>query len=267
MAKDVCGMSSTGCFFKWCFFLRLSEFILSKASLFREFFPKHALAGMLCPSPWSCLRLVFQLVSTLGCCVRLPGLVCVLSPVLSPIWSPILSLSGLRSSPIWSPIWAGMLCPPPWSCLSLVSGLVSHLVSHLVFVWSPIFSHLVPHLGWYAVSTSLVLSLSGLRSCLPTSLSCLSLVSGLVFQLVSTLGCCVRLPGLVFVWSPVLSPIWSPILSLSGLRSSPIWSPIWAGMLCPPPWSCLCLVSGLVSQPPCLVFLSSPVLSSSLSPP
>ena len=28
---------------------------------------------------------------------------------------------------------AGMLCPPPWSCVSLVSGLVSHLVFQLVW--------------------------------------------------------------------------------------------------------------------------------------
>ena len=64
------------------------------------------------------------------------------------------------------------------------------------------------------------------------------------------LGCCVCLSGLVFLLSPVLL---SPSLS------------IMAGMLCPPPsffrlrsclhlfclrlWSCLSLVSGLVSQP------------------
>ena len=65
----------------------------------------------------------------------------------------------------------GMLCPPRWSCLSLVSGLVSQLVSHLV---------------WDAVSASLVLSFSSLRSCLPACLP-------------SGLGCCVRLAGLVFL--------------------------------------------------------------------
>ena len=81
---------------------------------------------------------------------------------------------------------------------------------------SGLVSHLVSHLVWDAVSASLVLSFSCLRSCLR---SCLP----------SWLGCCVRLAGL----SPVLSP------SLS---------PIWSGMLCPPPWSCLSLVSGLVSQ-------------------
>ena len=40
------------------------------------------------------------------------------------------------------------------------------------------------------------------------------------------LGCRVRLAGLVFLLSPVLSPIWS-------------------GMLCPPVWVCFFLVSGL----------------------
>ena len=54
----------------------------------------------------------------LGCCVRLPGLCFLLFPVLSPTL-------------------AGMPCPPPWFCLSLVSGLVSQLASHV---------------GWEAVS-------------------------------------------------------------------------------------------------------------------
>ena len=150
------------------------------------------LAGMLCPPPWSRLPLVSglvsQLVSGLGCCVRLPSLGLLLSPILSPNLSPTL---------------AGMLCPPPWSRLSLVSGLVSQLVSGL---------------GCCVRVPGLVFSC--LRSCLPTCLP-------------SWLGCCVRLPGLVFLLSPVLSPNLSPIL---------------AGMLCPPPWSRLSLVSGLVSQ-------------------
>ena len=54
----------------------------------------------------------------LGCCVRLPGLCFLLFPVLSPTLT-------------------GMPCPPPWFCLSLVSGLVSQLASHV---------------GWDAVS-------------------------------------------------------------------------------------------------------------------
>ena len=70
---------------------------------------------------------------------------------------------------------AGMLCPPPCSCLSLLSGLVSHLV-------------------WNAVSAPLDLSFSSLRSCLPACLP-------------SGLECCVRPAGLVFLLSPVLSQL------------------------------------------------------------
>ena len=225
------------------------------------------LAGVLCPPRWACLRSCLPpcLPSGLGCCVRLAGLVFLLSAVLSPVLSAIL---------------AGMLCPPRWA----VSGLVSQLVSHLV---------------WDALSASLVLSFSCLWSCLPAFVfvlsrslsfiwdavsappglvfflslvlspslspiwsgmlcpprwSCLSLVCGLVSGLVchlgwdavsaslgclrsclpaclpSALGCCVRLAGLVFLLSAVLSPVLSAIL---------------AGMLCPPRWG---LVSQLVSH-------------------
>ena len=36
-----------------------------------------------------------------------------------------------------------MLCPPPWSCLSLVSSLVSQLLSHLSpYVWDAVFAFL-----------------------------------------------------------------------------------------------------------------------------
>ena len=89
----------------------------------------------------------------------------------------------------------GMLCPAPWSCLCLVSGLVSQLVSQLpglVFVLSP---NLSPSL-FFSLGCCvrlLVLSLFCLRSCLPTSL-------------VFSLGCCVRLLCFVFVLSPVLFP-------------------------------------------------------------
>ena len=75
------------------------------------------------------------------------------------------------------------------------------------------------------MSGSLVLCFSCLRSRLP---------SGLV--------CCVRLPGLVFGLSLVLSPslftvgVLNAVLSVSTL----------AGLLCP--WSCVSLVSGLVSH-------------------
>ena len=172
---------------------------------------------MLCPRLRSCLALVSglvsQLVSGLGCCVRLPSLVLLLSPNLSPIW-------------------AGVLRPPPWSRLSLVSGLVSQLVSGL---------------GCCVRLSSLVLLLSPNLS---------PILAGML---------CPRL-CLVFLLSPVLSPNLSPVwdavsaclvLSCSCLRSSPSLSfsclrscrptCLWSGMLCPPPWSCLALVSGLVS--------------------
>ena len=159
----------------------------------------------------------------LGCRVRVSGLVFLLSPVLSPNLSPIL---------------AGVLRPPPWSRLSLVSGLVS--------------------------------------------------------QLVSGLGCCVCLPSLVLLLSPNLSPIWAGVL-FSCLRSC-LPTCLRCGMLCPPPlvssFSCLlsclptylrsgmlcpaslvlscsclrsCLPVCLSVQVPGLVFLLSLVLSPNLS--
>ena len=109
-------------------------------------------------------------------------------------------------SPTLSPIWSGTLCPPGWSCLSLVCGLVPGLVCHL---------------GWDAVSASL----GRLRSCLPACLP-------------SGLGCSVRLPGLVFLLSLVLSPQLLSLFCLVACLSS--------GMLCLPPAQ---LVSGLLSHP------------------
>ena len=104
---------------------------------------------MLCPPRWACLR--SSLPSWLGCCVRLAGL------------SPVLSSS-------LSPIWSEMLCPLPWSCLSLVSGLVSQLLSLFCLVACLSSGMLcLPPLG---------LSFSCLFSCLP-----------------ACLGCCVRLLG------------------------------------------------------------------------
>ena len=151
---------------------------------------------MLCPPPWSCLCVVSGLVSelvtqspslvfSLGCCVRLLGLVFVLSPVLSPNLSPsslVLSLSCLPTClPACSSAWDAVSASS--SCLCFVSGLVSQRA------WSS---------AWDAVSGSFVLSLSCLQSCFRTSVP----VCQLVLQ---------------------------------------------SGMLCAAPWSCLCLVSGLVS--------------------
>ena len=138
----------------------------------------------------------------LGCCVRLRGLVCVSG--LSPICAGLVFVLSPVLSPIWSPFWADMLCPPPWSCLSLVSGLVSHLVSQS---------------GLVCCVRLPVLSFSRLRSCLPA---------------------CLHHPTML------CPPPWSCLCLVSALVS--LWSPIWAGMLCPPPWSCLSLVSSLVSQ-------------------
>ena len=184
---------------------------------------------------WLCL------LRWLGCCVRLAGLVSQFVFVFHLGWGAVSASLGLSPNP-----------PNSLRCVrlaGLVSGLVSQLVSHLV---------------WDAVSASLVLSFSCLRSCLP-----------------SWLGCCVRLAGLSPVLSPSLSPIWSGMLCpppwsclslFSGLVSqllslfclvaclsspglvfflslvlSPSLSPIWSGMLCPPRWSCLSLLCGLVS--------------------
>ena len=147
-----------------------------------------------------------------------------------------------------------MLCPPPWSCLALVSGLVSYF-------------------GWGAASASLVSSSSCLRSCLP-----------------SWLRCCVGLPGLFFllslVLSPNLSPVWgavsaSLVLSCSCLRSclpaclslvsqlvsglamllSVVWDAVSASLVL----SCSCLPTCLPSGLGCCALLS-PVLSPNKSP-
>ena len=131
---------------------------------------------------------------------------------------------------------AGVLCPPRWACLPiclpicLASGFVFHLgwgavsaslgFPQTVYCWGSQCCLKCVRLGWDAVSASLVSSSSCLRFCLPT-------------RLPSWLGRCVRLPGLGFLLSPVLSPNLSPIL---------------AGALRPPPWSRLSLASGFVSQ-------------------
>ena len=241
---------------------------------------------MLCPPPRSCLCFVSQSASlffSLGCCVRLPGLVFVLSPSLlacSSAWdavssSLVLSLfclpvcqlvlqPGMLCPAPWSclrsclpvsqlVLQTGVLCPAPWSCLGLVSGLVSQSAS-LFFSLDD-------------VSGSLVLSVSQLvlqpGMLCPVPWSCLCLVSESA-SLFFSLGCCVRLPGLVFVLSPSLlacSSAWdaasgSLVLYLCCLRSClltclPVCQLVLQpGMLCPAPLSCLCVVSGLV--PSCL---------------
>ena len=125
-------------------------------------------------------------------------------------------------SPTLSPIWSGMLCPPGWSCLSLVSGLVCHL-------------------GWDAVSASL----GRLRSCLPACLP-------------SGLGCSVCLPGLVFLLSQLLS-LFCLVACLSsgmlclpplGLSFSCLWSCLRACL--PSGLGCCVRLLGLSPSPACL---------------
>ena len=113
--------------------------------------------------PWSCLCLVSESASlffSLGCCVRLPGLVFVLSPSLLACSSAWDAVSG---SLVLSP----NLCPSLPACSS----------------------------AWDAVSGSLVLSLSCLRSCLPVSQlvfqpGCCVRLPGLVFVLSPSLLAC-----------------------------------------------------------------------------
>ena len=78
-----------------------------------------ALTGMLCPPRWACRRSCLPpcLPSGLGCCVRLAGLVFLLSAVLSPVSVRLPGLVFFLSlvlSPSLSPIWSGMLCSPSW---------------------------------------------------------------------------------------------------------------------------------------------------------
>ena len=171
----------------------------------------------------SCLR------SCLPTCVP----VCQLSAWDAVSDSLVLSLSRLRSCPFI--LQHGMLCPAPCSCLCLV------------FVLSP--SLPACSSAWDAVSGSLVLSLFCLPTCLPAcssawdavsaSSSCLCFVSGLVSQR---------------AWSSAWDAVsGSFVLSLSCLQSCfrtsvPVCQLVLqSGMLCAAPWSCLCLVSGLVS--------------------
>ena len=160
---------------------------------------------MLCPPRWACLRSCLPpcLPSGLGCCVRLAGLVFLLSAVLSPVLSAIL---------------AGMLCPPRWA----VSGLVSELVSHLVWdALSPPWSCLSLVSGL----VSQLLSLFCLVACLSSGMLCLPPL-GLVFFcpwsclpacLPSGLGCCVRLlgsspsPACLRSFCPILFSSWSGV--------------------------------------------------------
>ena len=94
-----------------------------------------ALAGVLCPPRWACLRACLPICLPPGF-VRLGWGAVSASLGLSPGLSPNLSPTWLCLSP-----WAGVLCPPRSACLPIC------LPSGFVF-----------HLGWGAVSASLGLS-------------------------------------------------------------------------------------------------------------
>ena len=153
-------------------------------------------------------------------------------------------------SPTLSPIWSGMLCPPRWSCLSLVCGLVSGLVCHLG--WDAVSAslgclQLVSHLVWDALSASLVLSFSCLWSCLPAFVFVLSRSLSFIWDAVSAP------PGLVFFLSLVLclAACLGCCVRLFGSSPSPaclrsfVPSCFPAGLVCP--------CSGLVSKISCAI--------------
>ena len=126
----------------------------------------------LCLSPW------------LGCCVRLVGLVFNLFAIclcLSPWLGRCVRLAGLVSQFVFqlvSPHFVfHLLCPPPWACLLICLPIC--LPSGFVF-----------HLGWDAVSASLVLSLSCPWSCLPAFVFVLSRSLSFIWDAVSAPTIC-----------------------------------------------------------------------------
>ena len=211
-----------------------------------------------------------SLIFSLGCCARLPGLVSQLvSQSPSLFFTLVLSLSCLPTClPVSQLVLQpGMLCPAPWSC---VRSCLPSCLPVCQLVLQP--GMLCPA-PWSCVC--LVSQLVSQSPSLFFSLGCCVRLPGLVSELVSqsaslffSLGCCVRLPGLVFVLFPVLSLNLSPslpacssawdavsgslVLCLSCLPVSQLV--LQPGMLCPAPWSCVCLVSQLVSQSPSLFF-------------
>ena len=198
-------------------------------------------------------------------------------------------------SQLVSQMWSGILCPPCWACLSLVSSLVSRLgcsvrLSGLAFLLSPVLSPrlsiwsgmLCPplcfhcplspslsHLVWDTVAALLGLSFSFLGSCLPACRrSAWDAVSA--FLVLSLSFSCLR-----SCLSACLPSGLGCCVRLTGLVF--LLSPVLPQMLCPPAWACLSLLFGLVSQilrpPPWYCFLVcqlylllSFVLSPQLSP-
>ena len=224
-----------------------------------------ALSGLLCPPPglcFSCLRsrlpalspdfvsrlvpaclslvsgLVSQLVSLVWDAVSAYPLVFLLSPpVLSPILSRLVFLLFLVLSPSLSP-WSGMLYLPTRLCFSCLPRFCLPSCPGLSFscFWSCLLACL-PGLGCCICLPACVSLVSpGFVSHLVSA--CLSLVSGLVSQLVSLVWDAVSAYPLVFLLSPpVLSPILSRLVFLLFLVLSPSLSP-WSGMLCLPTRLC-----------------------------
>lgn len=173
----------------------------------------------------SCLRLVFrlvgQLVSGLGRCVSC--LVLSLSPQCFPSGLVCcVRLLGLLSVPYPRFVCLSSLtpaCRPPWleNCVRVVFLLSPVLIPGLFFPCLP------AYLSWFCLQASL-------SPCFQSGLylhssRCLSLVSGLVFGLVS------------HAVSALLNSSIGPFFVISPTRS-PSLSPIRHGMLCRPSWSC-----------------------------
>ena len=222
-----------------------------------------ALAGVLCPPRWACLPICLPICLPSGFVFNLGwgavsaslgfpqtvycwGSHCCLKCVRLG-WGAVSASLGL--SPNLSPIWLCLspwLCPPRWSCLSLVCGLVSGLVCHL---------------GWDAVSVSLGCLRSCLPACLPSGLGCSVRLPGLVSQLLS-LFCLVACLSSGMLCLPPLglsfSCLWSCLPACLGccvrlLGSSP--SPACLRSFVPScfPAGLVCPCSGLVSKISCAI--------------
>ena len=178
----------------------------------RDIFSEHAILDQCAYFDVGVLDAFLVFPPWLGCCVRLAGLVFLLSPVLSPSLSPVL---------------AGMLCPPRLACLRscllacLASGLMPCPPLSPVLPPSCLSACLPGGLGCFV--PLLVLSFSCPRSCPPAC-----------FQ--SCLGCSFRLPGLVFFLS-VFQLVWDAVSGFLGL--SPSLSPqlVWDAVSVL--WACL----------------------------
>ena len=230
------------------------------------------LAGVLCPPRWACLRSCLRICLPSGFVSQFCPPICFPSGFVFHLgWGAVSASLGLSAvlSPNLSPIWPCLpICSPSgfvfhlgWGAVSASLGLSPNLSS----ICLP--SAFVFHLGWGAVSASLgfSLNLSPASLCLSPAVSaslglspnlspiwlCLSPwlgcpprwpVSGLVSQLVSHLVWDALSASLVLSFSCLWSCLPAFVFVLSRSLSF-IWDAVSA-----PPWACLFLVSGLVSQ-------------------